>query len=449
MARNNNLKDFLIDVADAIRAKTGSTSLINPQNFSTEIANFQIGISDAEVAQIKRQVDKLEETMGVYPKPIVYGVSLDKSIMTAGQWESYTDDAVDLQPAYMDFTNDTFVDNGWTSRWPFNQIKPCLVKDGAVVGYLDPNDYTLFEDGTKAGITNRSNGNVMIEFPLIYYKLSSDENKITVQISDKELEGFTDRAFWHKGQRSNKIYVGAYLSGDSYLTSRGFYSISGSLLTDLYTINLVDHYKYNKGTNEEFMPFDVLTLVQCLYLIMFRNTNSQASIGYGWDNLKTNYKTGQMNTKGLYYGKKSGGSGVKLFGLEDFYGVKMTLSTGFYVDSDGHPHVIDVYDPNMTYHPDDITNYPTIEGINFTPTSYFNLVDITGKNELGFVNVSTDKDYTTGFTDSTQPRAGSNSLIFGTAKLREQYGIFNSEAILPTSKDSRRSVRLVYYPKEG
>lgn len=46
MAKNDNLKDFLTDVADAIREKKGSTDLINPQDFSSEIANIQSGGRD-------------------------------------------------------------------------------------------------------------------------------------------------------------------------------------------------------------------------------------------------------------------------------------------------------------------------------------------------------------------------------------------------------------------
>lgn len=40
MAKNNNLKDFLTDVASAIRAKKGTLSAINPQDFSSEIRNI-------------------------------------------------------------------------------------------------------------------------------------------------------------------------------------------------------------------------------------------------------------------------------------------------------------------------------------------------------------------------------------------------------------------------
>ena len=43
MAKNNNLTDFLTDIADAIRAKKGTTGKINPQNFSSEIASIDGG----------------------------------------------------------------------------------------------------------------------------------------------------------------------------------------------------------------------------------------------------------------------------------------------------------------------------------------------------------------------------------------------------------------------
>ena len=44
MSKADNLKDFLTDVADAIRAKKGSTDLINPQDFSSEIASLSGGL---------------------------------------------------------------------------------------------------------------------------------------------------------------------------------------------------------------------------------------------------------------------------------------------------------------------------------------------------------------------------------------------------------------------
>ena len=43
MAKNNNLTDFLQDIADTIRAKRGITGTINAQNFATEIAAIDGG----------------------------------------------------------------------------------------------------------------------------------------------------------------------------------------------------------------------------------------------------------------------------------------------------------------------------------------------------------------------------------------------------------------------
>ncbi len=43
MSKQDNLTDFLTDVADAIREKKGTTEKINPQNFSEEIRGIESG----------------------------------------------------------------------------------------------------------------------------------------------------------------------------------------------------------------------------------------------------------------------------------------------------------------------------------------------------------------------------------------------------------------------
>lgn len=48
MAKNDNLQDFLTDVADAIREKKGTTALINPQDFAAEIASIETGEGGGE-----------------------------------------------------------------------------------------------------------------------------------------------------------------------------------------------------------------------------------------------------------------------------------------------------------------------------------------------------------------------------------------------------------------
>jgi hypothetical protein len=46
MGKENNLKDFLTDLADAIRTKKGITRKINPQDFAWEISNISTGGGD-------------------------------------------------------------------------------------------------------------------------------------------------------------------------------------------------------------------------------------------------------------------------------------------------------------------------------------------------------------------------------------------------------------------
>ena len=56
MAKNDNLTDFLTDVANAIRTKKGTTALINPQDFSSEIASIQTGGGNSIIELIEREI---------------------------------------------------------------------------------------------------------------------------------------------------------------------------------------------------------------------------------------------------------------------------------------------------------------------------------------------------------------------------------------------------------
>ena len=57
MSKQNNLTDFLTDVANAIRTKKGTTGLINPQNFSAEIASLSGGLEIVEMAETTATIE--------------------------------------------------------------------------------------------------------------------------------------------------------------------------------------------------------------------------------------------------------------------------------------------------------------------------------------------------------------------------------------------------------
>lgn len=58
MAKNNNLTDFLTDLADAIRAKKGTVEKINPQDFASEIASIDGGGENARLVPYLRRINE-------------------------------------------------------------------------------------------------------------------------------------------------------------------------------------------------------------------------------------------------------------------------------------------------------------------------------------------------------------------------------------------------------
>ena len=56
MAKNNNLKDFITGVANAIREKKGTTELINPQDFENEILTIQTDSEPASGKSLAAQI---------------------------------------------------------------------------------------------------------------------------------------------------------------------------------------------------------------------------------------------------------------------------------------------------------------------------------------------------------------------------------------------------------
>ena len=63
MAKNNNLQDFLTDVANSIRTKTGTTELINAQDFSDKILSISGGGGGTTV---KNLLDATKSTMYLF-----------------------------------------------------------------------------------------------------------------------------------------------------------------------------------------------------------------------------------------------------------------------------------------------------------------------------------------------------------------------------------------------
>ena len=242
-----------------------------------------------------------------------YGVSIDLSNSNPETSVTYTDDAVGMVAGSPD----------WYKMSIFNKIKPCLFKNGAVVGYLNPDNFAQFADGTAADITSGNSGDVMIEIPKTGYKISKSGTTLTVQITDDpNKKGFSYKAHTRTedGDRE-KLYIGAFLGSNKDNKLR---SVSGVL--PLNATGLTDFRTYAKanGAGYDLFAFYPMTLLQCLYLIMYKNLDSQTALGQGYvgDSYREYMQknTGATVDKGMSYGTSDQMEQMKFLGIEDFWG---------------------------------------------------------------------------------------------------------------------------------
>ena len=258
------------------------------------------------------------------PLPVTYGVSIDLSDSNPGTSVTYTDDAIGMTPGSSD----------WYNTPIFSKIKPCLFKEGKVVGYLNPNNFAEFEDGTTADITSGTAGDVMIEIPKIGYKISTEDDILTVKITNdmnKKSEGFCYYAHTRdtEGDRDN-LYIGAFLGS---LVDNKLRSLSGKSPLSNETISSFRTKANANGSGYDQLAFYPLTLLQCLYLIMYKNLDSQTALGKGYVDGSSSTTTGATITNGMNYGTASTLQQMKFLGIEDFWGNLNQYIDGLYSNS--------------------------------------------------------------------------------------------------------------------
>lgn len=254
-----------------------------------------------------------------------YGVSIDLSNSNPETAVTYTDDAVGMDGG----------SPAWYQMNIFNKIKPCLFKDGKVVGYLDPKNFGQFEDGSVADITSGDAGDVMIEIPKIGYRISKSGTLLTVHITDVPNKvGFSYKAHTrtNEGDR-DKLYVGAFLGSHKDNRLR---SLSGKTPVSYKKISVMGESALINGSGYDILSFYPLTLLQCLYLIMYKNLNSQSALGMGYVNGSTVKNTGATIDKGMNYGSSDNTKQMKFLGIEDFWGNLNQFIYGCYIDDNAH-----------------------------------------------------------------------------------------------------------------
>ena len=182
----------------------------------------------------------------------------------------------------------------------------------------------------------------MVAFPIHGLKISTSGDIVTVSMTDDpnaEDLGFKYYAHQRRNTKKDVFYLGAYLGFEYYYTLR---SLSGTnprkavtLSNSRLSAQMNGKPNGNGGSGYDILGFYQLVYLQAMYLLKYKNLNSQSAIGRGFVDGNSGQKaTGGTETWGLTKGETTGKDHMKLFGIEDLWGNTWDWIDGFYSDSD-------------------------------------------------------------------------------------------------------------------
>lgn len=243
----------------------------------------------------------------------VYGVVIKSDANPSAVY--YTDDCVGFVPA------SAFSLGSWDSSPMYRDIKPCVLKaDGTVSYYLQKNDYTKKEDGA-ASILTGADGNVMVEFPKLYWDFKRVGTDLYVRIGNHKFSE-TAVCYAHTDGLNvrDKIYISAYKTSGV----AGNQSISGQKPTVSQTISWFRSAARSIGTRWNIGTFYSKIMLEVLSLMLYKGRDLQNLLGKGFTYGNAgSATTGTTNSDSFCFGYKATNDGkqqMKFLGLEDYYG---------------------------------------------------------------------------------------------------------------------------------
>ena len=267
---------------------------------------------------------------------IVYGICINTADSNPSTAVTYIEDAVGKTPAHMNYSTGNFEYGGWSTE-EFFMPRPCMLKyDGTVDYYLDPSDYTKKENGTTSDIANSSYaGNAMMEWgrdgKQIWYKFvngtGGDSGKVFVYFANSQVDNAYKAWSFYDCNNTLKEHFYTPIYNGSNVSSR-LRSLSGQ--SCCVSTNVSTEWQYARSNNSAGSlsgdrwfteTYSDRILINYLLVLMSKSLDTQTSFGYGYANgNSSSISTGTMNTKGLFWGENGGKSGVKVFGMENYWG---------------------------------------------------------------------------------------------------------------------------------
>lgn len=339
----------------------------------------------------------INQTNGLVCKDYyLFGFRLDTNESDPASMITYIADNKQFLPAYMNYTTDTFEIKDWGDAcvW-FMNVKPCMLNyDGTVAYYLNPNDYTLKEDGTASDITDSTfEGNAMIEMPKVYYKIvDNGDGTADFYFSNKAVdENF--HCWSHIDNNGNEIdycYLPIY---NGYSDGTRLRSLSSK--TPMHTQTVTTEINLAKANNQDeniiwyTEVYSDRMLINLLLLLIGKSTNTQAVFGNGYytggsANSDPRIATGTMNTKGLFWGSNDSSMvGVKVFGIEHWWGNQWRRIAGW-INNKGTQMI------KLTYGQSDGS---TVDGYNTDGSGYISIGCTPDGTSGGYINKMNITEY--------------------------------------------------------
>lgn len=248
-------------------------------------------------------------------------------------------DNAGFTPAAMNFSTSKFNYGSWNFA-PGEKFmpRPCMLTYAGVVDeYLNPDDYTKNTENLASQVANVSfNGNAMMEWPKIFTKRWEENGVYHFRCSDTPQDDTWE--CWSNYDRLNNqidhFYTPIY-SGSKDSSNR-LRSISGAANSVSTTADTEINYAKANGADWYIEVLADRLLLQDLLVMMAKTTECQTAFGYG--RCKTTNRdaisNGTMNTRGMFWGDDDQTSGVKVFGMENWWG-NLWRRTAGYVNDNG------------------------------------------------------------------------------------------------------------------
>ena len=319
----------------------------------------------------------------------LFGFKLDQNESDPSSMIEYIEDNKNYHSAHMNYSTDMFDYGDWKDVWFIRDLKPCMLNyDGTVAYELDKNNYSLKADGTASDITNDTfEGNAMIGIPKVYWKIvDNGDNTANIYFSNKKVND--DFVCWsHIDNNGNEIdYCYMPIYNGSNVSSQ-LRSLSGK--TPIYSQTGTTEITYalaNNKTEDIIWYTEVFSdrmLINLLLLLIGKSTNTQTVFGNGHytggSSASNLLVTGTLNDKGLFYGTNGTGKGVKVFGMENWWGNQWRRIAGW-INDKGNQKI------KMTYGQSDGS---TVDGYNTDGSGYISIVCTPSGTSGGYISKMT------------------------------------------------------------